>query len=44
VFTLYALDVAHISTDEPLTGPQLERRIAGNVVGHTTLTGLASHH
>lgn len=44
VFTLYALDIPRISADAPLTGPELQHRIAGHIVAHTTLTGLASHH
>ncbi|HEY1868445.1 MAG TPA: YbhB/YbcL family Raf kinase inhibitor-like protein, partial [Candidatus Cybelea sp.] len=31
-FTLYALDLARISSETPPTGPELERRIAGHVL------------
>jgi Raf kinase inhibitor-like YbhB/YbcL family protein len=42
-FTLYALDEAHVGGDA-LTGPQLERAIAGHVLAKTTLTGLYETH
>jgi Raf kinase inhibitor-like YbhB/YbcL family protein len=43
VFTLYALDVARIATGAPLTGAQLESRVAGHVLARTLLRGTASH-
>jgi Raf kinase inhibitor-like YbhB/YbcL family protein len=43
VFTLYALDLAHISADAPLTVAQFETRVAGHVLARTVLTGIASH-
>lgn len=39
--SLYALDLAHIAADAPLTGPQLERRIGGHVLSHATVIGTA---
>jgi Raf kinase inhibitor-like YbhB/YbcL family protein len=42
VMTLYALDLARIATNAPLTGPQLERRIAGHVLTRATLEATAS--
>lgn len=44
VFTLYALDLAHIAADAPLTAAQLEARIAGHVLAHAVLRGTESHH
>jgi len=44
VFTLYALDVAHISADSPLTAVQLQARIAGHVLARGTLHGTETHH
>jgi Raf kinase inhibitor-like YbhB/YbcL family protein len=44
VFTLYALDVAHVVADAPLTASQLESRVAGHVLARTVLRGTASHH
>jgi Raf kinase inhibitor-like YbhB/YbcL family protein len=38
-FTLYALDVATIVGDH-LTGPELEKQIAGHTLAKATLTGL----
>jgi phosphatidylethanolamine-binding protein (PEBP) family uncharacterized protein len=37
--TFYALDLAHISADAPLTGPELEGRISGHVVEHAAILG-----
>lgn len=39
--TLYALDVAHIDAPQPLTGPQLEARVAGHVLASRALVGTA---
>lgn len=44
IFTLYALDLARISSDAPLTGQQLEARVAGHVLARAVLRGTASHH
>ena len=44
VFTLYALDVAHVAADAPLTASQLEARVAGHVLARAVLRGTASHH
>jgi len=43
VFTLYALDVAHVSAGAPLTASELQQRIGGHVVAKATLTAFASH-
>jgi Raf kinase inhibitor-like YbhB/YbcL family protein len=43
VFQLYALDVAHVAADPPLSAQELQRRIDGHVLAKATLTGLASH-
>ncbi len=37
--TLYALDLAHISANAPLTGAELEGRISGHVVDHAEIAG-----
>jgi Raf kinase inhibitor-like YbhB/YbcL family protein len=37
--TLYALDLAHISADAPLTGPELEGQISGHVIEHAAIVG-----
>jgi hypothetical protein len=42
IFTLYALDVAHAGGNAPLTGPQLETRVRGHVLGRATLEGTAA--
>ncbi len=42
-FTVYALDVAPLWNGAPLTGAQVERRLAGHTLGRGTLQGLASH-
>lgn len=39
--TLYALDLPHIETSTPLTGAQLEQRIAGHVVARAVLRATA---
>ena len=44
IFSLYALDVAHVAADAPLTASQLEARIAGHVLARAVLRGTASHH
>jgi Raf kinase inhibitor-like YbhB/YbcL family protein len=44
VFTLYALDIAHISADAPLTATQLQARIAGHVLARGLLRGTETHH
>jgi|SRR5579862_5419195 len=43
IFTLYALDVASIKADAPLTAVQLEQRISGHVLAKATITALAKH-
>jgi Raf kinase inhibitor-like YbhB/YbcL family protein len=42
-FTLYALNVPAVR-GASLTGPQLEREIAGHILAKTTLTGLYQTH
>jgi Raf kinase inhibitor-like YbhB/YbcL family protein len=42
-FTLYALDLARIPHTAPLSGPQVERLIAGHVLARAALQGIASH-
>ncbi len=42
VFTLYALDFGQISGRSPIDGAQLQRAIAGHVLGRATLQGTAS--
>jgi len=44
IFTLYALDVAHIAASTPLTAGELQRRIAAHVLARATLDGVESHH
>ncbi|MFZ0032885.1 MAG: YbhB/YbcL family Raf kinase inhibitor-like protein [Candidatus Cybelea sp.] len=44
VFTLYALDVAHVAAEAPLTAPQLAARVSGHVLARAVLRGTASHH
>lgn len=44
VFMLYALDIARIAADAPLTASQLEARVAGHVLASAALTGTASRH
>jgi Raf kinase inhibitor-like YbhB/YbcL family protein len=39
VFTLYALDLAHVAAAAPLTATQLEARIAGHVLARAVVTG-----
>jgi Raf kinase inhibitor-like YbhB/YbcL family protein len=39
--TLYALDLARIEAPQPLSGPQLEARVAGHVLASTVLVGTA---
>ena len=41
-FTLYALDIPYVGTFQPLTGPQLEGRIAGHVLATALLIGTSS--
>jgi Raf kinase inhibitor-like YbhB/YbcL family protein len=43
-FTLYALDIAHISTTAPLNADQLETRISGHVLARGVLRGTAATH
>ena len=40
VFTLFALDVAHIGGDAPLDAAAMRRAITGHVLAEATLTGL----
>jgi Raf kinase inhibitor-like YbhB/YbcL family protein len=42
VFTLYALDIAHLAASPPLTATQLEQRIAGHILARAELTGTVS--
>lgn len=42
VFTLYALDVAHLGAVPPTTASQLAREIAGHVLAQAVLRGTAS--
>jgi Raf kinase inhibitor-like YbhB/YbcL family protein len=39
VFTLYALDVAHLDVKEPLTGANLRLAIVGHVLAESSITG-----
>jgi Raf kinase inhibitor-like YbhB/YbcL family protein len=41
-FTLYALDVARLAADAPLSATQLEARIEGHVLARATLEGIES--
>ena len=41
-FTVYALDIASISRGLPLTGPELERMLAGHTLARGSLQGIAS--
>ena len=43
-FTLYALDLARISSQTPLTASQLERRMAGHILARATLQGTETSH
>lgn len=43
IFTLYALDVASIDADTPLTASELVRRIGDHAIAKATLEGIASH-
>jgi Raf kinase inhibitor-like YbhB/YbcL family protein len=43
-FTLYALDVSHISGGAPLSATQLQTRMAAHILAHATLTATESHH
>ena len=42
VFTLYALDVERLGGGAPLTGPQVEARLTGHVIGRATLDTMAA--
>jgi Raf kinase inhibitor-like YbhB/YbcL family protein len=42
--TLYALDIARIASDAPLSAETLEGRVRGHVLARAVLTGTASHH
>lgn len=42
IFTLYALDVAHVGGSNALSGPQLEAKINGHVVARATLEATAA--
>jgi Raf kinase inhibitor-like YbhB/YbcL family protein len=39
VFTLYALDVAHLDVDGPLTGPAVRKAVEGHVLAQASITG-----
>jgi Raf kinase inhibitor-like YbhB/YbcL family protein len=43
VFTLYALDIAHLNASAPLTATQLQARISGHVLAKAVLTGTETH-
>jgi Raf kinase inhibitor-like YbhB/YbcL family protein len=43
IFTLYALDVASVAADTPLTAAQLVQRIGDRALAKATLEGVASH-
>jgi Raf kinase inhibitor-like YbhB/YbcL family protein len=43
-FTLYALDLARISSQAPPTGAELVRRIAGHVLARAVLQGTETSH
>ena len=43
IFTLYALDVAHLGTAAPLTGPQLESALRAHVIARAALEATAAH-
>lgn len=43
VFTLYALDLARVRADTPLTASQLVQRIGDHTLAQATLRGIASH-
>jgi Raf kinase inhibitor-like YbhB/YbcL family protein len=42
--TLYALDLAHVTSDAPLSAQALEGRLHGHVLARAVLTATASHH
>ena len=42
VFTLYALDVPHLSVEGELTGHSVRKALAGHVLAEATLTGIYS--
>lgn len=44
IFTLYALDIARISADSPLTATQLEGRMNGHILARGLLHGTETHH
>lgn len=44
VFTLYALDVAQIAADAPLSAAELIQRISGHILARVVLTGTESRH
>jgi Raf kinase inhibitor-like YbhB/YbcL family protein len=43
-FTLYALDLAQIASESPLSAPQLERRMAGHILARAVLQGTETSH
>jgi Raf kinase inhibitor-like YbhB/YbcL family protein len=43
-FTLYALDMAHLSADAPLTAAQLQARMEGHILARGLLHGTEAHH
>jgi Raf kinase inhibitor-like YbhB/YbcL family protein len=43
-FTLYALDLARIAANAPMTATQLEARIEGHVLARAVLEGIAARH
>jgi Raf kinase inhibitor-like YbhB/YbcL family protein len=43
-FTLYALDLARISSEAPLTAAELQRRIGGHILARAVLKGTETGH
>jgi len=43
-FTLYALDLANISGEAPLTAAELQRRIGGHILARAVLQGTETSH
>ena len=43
-FTLYALDLARISSETPLSAAQLERSLAGHILARAVLRGTETSH
>jgi Raf kinase inhibitor-like YbhB/YbcL family protein len=43
-FTLYALDLARISSESPVTATELQRRIGGHILARAVLQGTETSH